>query len=162
MRSGITTGGRCGLTTLALLAVGWGVSSSAARAADATPAKDLRSAPIKAAEWQNASMRPLEAGEIDRLIAKELHVSGIRPAARTTDEQFVRRVHLDLTGRLPLPADVTEFVADKSPTKRARLIDRLLDSDEYAAHWAHYWRDVTSARLTDFRGRALTRSFEGG
>src|SRR5438874_9547791 len=115
MRSWITTGGRCGLASLALLAVGWGLAPQAAHAADRTPAKDLRSAPIKASEWQNASTRPLEPGEIDRLIGKELQVSGIRPAARTTDEQFVRRVHLDLTGHLPRPADVTAFVADKNP-----------------------------------------------
>ncbi|MBI1915414.1 MAG: DUF1549 domain-containing protein [Planctomycetes bacterium] len=158
MRSWITRGG---LTALALLAAGWGVSPQAACAAGPAAAKDFRSAPIKTSEWQNASTRPLETGEIDRLIVKELQVSGIRPAGRTTDEQFVRRIHLDLTGKLPLPADVTEFVADTSPNKRAKLIDRLLDSDEYAAHWAHYWRDVMSARLTDFRGRALSRSFEG-
>src|SRR5437667_11153169 len=115
MRNWIPTRGRCGLAALVLLAVGWGASLPSARAADPAAAKDLRAAPIKASEWQNASTRPLEAGEIDRLIAKELQVSGIRPAARTTDEQFVRRVHLDLTGKLPQPADVTEFVADKSP-----------------------------------------------
>jgi hypothetical protein len=161
MRSWITTGGRCRLAVLALLAAGWGLSPQEAHAAAPSAVKDLRSAPIKASEWQNASTRPLEPGEIDRLIARELQVSGIRPAARTTDEQFVRRVHLDLTGRRPLPADITAFVADTSPDKRAKLIDKLLDSDDYAAHWAHYWRDVMSARLTDFRGRALLRSFEG-
>src|SRR5262249_15900131 len=64
------------------------------------------------------------------------------------------------TGRLPLPADVTEFVADRDPRKRAKLIDRLLDSDEYATHWARYWRDVMAARLTDFRSRLLSRPFE--
>src|SRR5438552_8745430 len=118
MRIRITRRGRCGLTALALVVV-WGLSPQAARAADPTAAKDLRAAPIKASEWQNASTRPLDPGEIDRLIAGELQVSGIRPAARTTDEQFVRRVHLDVTGRLPLPAAVIEFVADTSPSKRA-------------------------------------------
>src|SRR5947208_1978018 len=118
MRNWIPRGGRCGLVALALLAVGWCLSPQAVRAAGPAAAKDLHAAPIKASEWQNASTRPLEAGEIDRLIAKELQVSGIHPAARTTDEQFVRRVHLDLTGKLPQPADVTEFVADKSPNKR--------------------------------------------
>jgi hypothetical protein len=78
----------------------------------------------------------------------------------TTDEQFVRRVTLDLTGHLPLPADVTEFVADKDSQKRAKLIDKLLDSDEYARHWARYWRDVISAKVVDRRDFALVRSFE--
>src|SRR5262245_14756506 len=150
-----------GLAVLALLAVGWSATPQVARAAGPAAPRDSRAAPIKASEWQNASTRPIEAGEIDRLIAKELQASGIRPAPRTTDEQFVRRIYLDLTGRLPPPVDISAFVASKDPAKRAKLIDKLLDSDDYATHWAHFWRDVMSARLTDFRGRALTRSFEG-
>src|SRR5438094_8044030 len=117
MRNWIPRGGRCELVALALLAVGWCLSPQAVRAAGPAAAKDLRSAPIKASEWQNASTRPLEPGEIDRLIARELQVSGIRPAARTTDEQVVRRVHLDLTGKPQLPAAVTQFSAAKSPNK---------------------------------------------
>src|SRR5947199_12481 len=50
--------------------------------------------------------------------------------------------------------------ADRDPRKRPKLIDRLLASDEFATHWARYWRDVMAARLTDFRGRLLARSFE--
>src|SRR5262249_52005052 len=58
------------------------------------------------------------------------------------------------------PDEVTKFLADSDANKRAKLIDRLLESDEYAQHWAVYFRDVMTARLTDFRGRALSRSFE--
>src|SRR6266566_4569660 len=155
LHQAITAARRCGLAALALLA-----AAGAARAGEPAPARALRSAPVKASEWLGASTRPVTPEEIDRLIAQELQAAGLRPADRTTDEQFVRRVHLDLTGRLPPPADVTAFVADKDPKKRSRLIDRLLDGDEYAAHWARYWRDVLSARLTDFRGRILARNFE--
>src|SRR5207248_1789786 len=119
-----------------------------------------RPAPIKPSDWQAAPAEPLRPGEVDRLFARELQAAGVRPAPRTADEQFVRRVYLDLTGRLPLPADVTGFVADRDPRKRPKLIDRLLASDEFATHWARYWRDVMAARLTDFRGRLLARSFE--
>jgi hypothetical protein len=69
-------------------------------------------------------------------------------------------VTLDLTGELPLPADVTEFVADKTPSKRAKLIDRLMETDEYARHWAKYWRSVVSAHVTDPRGLLGARAFE--
>jgi hypothetical protein len=110
--------------------------------------------------WASAPVKPVKAGEIDALVLKELKESGIKPAPLSTDEQFVRRVTLDLTGELPVPADVTEFVADKDPNKRAKLIDKLLDSDEYARHWARYWRDVISSRATNQQARALTRSFE--
>src|SRR5262249_23516626 len=103
---------------------------------------------------------PLAPGEIDLLINKELRAGNVKPAARTTDEQFVRRVTLDLTGQLPMPADVTEFVADRDKNKRAKLIDKLLDSEEYAQHWARYWRDVIGSRLADIRGQLFARNFE--
>src|SRR5262249_7068617 len=105
-------------------------------------------------------LTPLQPGEIDRLLAKELDHDKIQPAPLTTDEQFIRRVTLDLTGELPVPADVTEFVADKDPNKRAKLIDKLLDSDEYARHWSQYWFDVINARVTEPRARLVAKPFE--
>jgi hypothetical protein len=110
--------------------------------------------------WQNAPLTPLKPGELDELVAKEQQAAKIEPAALTTDEQFIRRVTLDLTGQLPLPADVTEFVADRDALKRAKLIDKLLTSDEYAQHWARYWRDVVATRVSDRRGLILVRAFE--
>jgi len=107
-----------------------------------------RSALASPEGWSKAEKIPLRPGEIDQLIATELRNDKIAPAPLTTDEEFLRRVSLDLTGQLPLPADVDEFVADNSPNKRAKLIDRLLDSEEYARHWAQYWRDVISAQAT--------------
>ena len=83
-----------------------------------------------------------------------------RPAPLTSDEQFLRRVFLDLTGTLPTPAQQVAFVADSTPDKRAKAIDRLLDSDAHARHWARFWRDVVTARLTNRRSMGLTRAFE--
>src|SRR5581483_11301349 len=68
--------------------------------------------------WQKAPLTSLEPGELDHLIGKELNDSKIPPAPLTTDEQFVRRVTLDLTGQLPTPADVKDFVADPASQKR--------------------------------------------
>ena len=51
------------------------------------------------------------------------------------DNQFLQRVCLDLTGRLPPPHRVREFLADKDPNKREKLIDTLLDSPEYVDYW---------------------------
>jgi Protein of unknown function (DUF1549) len=115
---------------------------------------------IPAQAWKAAPATPLQPGEIDALLEREMKKAGVRPAPLTTDEQFLRRVSLDLTGKLPAPADVTAFLADRSPDKRAKLIDRLLDSPEFAAHWARYWREVISSRTTDFRGRVFARGFE--
>lgn len=110
--------------------------------------------------WQKAPRLPMQPGEIDRLIVQEQRHEQITPAPRTSDEQFLRRVTLDLTGQLPLPADVAEFAADTDPAKRDRVVNKLLASDEYARHWARYWRDVIETKLTDLRGRALASSFE--
>jgi hypothetical protein len=110
--------------------------------------------------WQSAPRTPLAPGELDAIIAKELQNDKIEPAALTTDEQFIRRVTLDLTGRLPEPADVEDFVKNRSSDKRAQLIDRLLGSEKYARHWAHYWREVLTARINDRRGLALSRPFD--
>ncbi|HLJ97167.1 MAG TPA: DUF1549 domain-containing protein [Gemmataceae bacterium] len=109
---------------------------------------DGRAPLVSPESWGTAKKVPLRPGEIDQLLATELHTEKITPAPLTTDEEFLRRVSLDLTGHLPLPADVDEFVADNRPNKRAKLIDRLLDSEEYARHWAQYWRDVISAQAT--------------
>jgi hypothetical protein len=110
--------------------------------------------------WQNASRDPLRPGEVDELLAKEQQTTKIQPAPLTTDEQFIRRVTLDLTGQLPAPADVDAFVANPHSQKRAQLIEKLLNSDAYARHWASYWRDVMAARITDNRGLVLQKPFE--
>lgn len=111
--------------------------------------------------WLTFSTKPLEPGEIDRLVGAELGKVGIKQAAVTTDEQFIRRAYLDLTGKLPTPAEIVSFAKDSSKDKRARLIDRLLDSPEYSRHWGQYWRTVIVSRTTsDFRLNALTQHFE--
>jgi hypothetical protein len=125
-----------------------------------TPPPAPRSSILTNDAWAKAPLTPAKSEEIDRLVAKELEATKITPAPLTSDEQFLRRVTLDLTGQLPQPADVDEFVADKDPRKRAKVIDKLLDSDEYAGHWARYWRDVIEARLNDRRDRVLARAFE--
>src|ERR1043165_9080265 len=111
--------------------------------------------------WLTASTRPLEAGEIDRLIDAELSRLGAKPAPKTTDEQFIRRVYLDLTGKLPSPKDIEEFLKYKAADKRAKLIDKLLDTDECSKHWGQYWRSVITTRTTiDFRLQQVVPQFE--
>ncbi len=64
------------------------------------------------------------------------------PSPLVGDETFVRRVYLDVAGKLPTPVQIERFCADSAPDKRARLIDVLLASPDYAKNWARYWRDV--------------------
>lgn len=119
-----------------------------------------RSSLLTIEAWQKAPMTPLKPGELDGLIAKELSADKVQPAPLTTDEQFIRRVTLDLTGSLPNPSDISEFSASTDPSKRAKLIDKLLESDAFARHWAHYWRTVFSAQLADPRSSFFARTFE--
>jgi hypothetical protein len=112
-------------------------------------------------DWLTFSTKRLEAGEIDRLVNAELAKLSIKAAPLTSDDQFIRRVTLDLTGKLPTPADINTFLADKTPNKRAKLIDKLLDSPDFARHWAQYWRVVITSRTqADFRLNAFVPHFE--
>jgi uncharacterized protein DUF1549/uncharacterized protein DUF1553 len=131
-----------------------------AATAVALPPKSTKNQKLTNEEWKGVSTSTLTATEIDRLVNQQLEAAKISPSSRTSDEQFIRRVMLDLTGRLPLPADVTEFAENKDPAKRAKLIDKLLASDDYVLHWSRYWRDVFSSKSTDFRARAMLPSFE--
>jgi hypothetical protein len=76
------------------------------------------------------------SGPIDSLVVSELERRGIEPARPCSDEVFVRRVYLDVIGTLPQPHEVRAFMADRSADKRSRLIDELLERDEFADYWS--------------------------
>jgi hypothetical protein len=64
--------------------------------------------------------------------------------APVDDETFLRRVSLDLAGKLPSPEEMQRWNADRAADKRVRLIDRLLHSEAYAVNWGRYWRDAVT------------------
>jgi Protein of unknown function (DUF1549)/Protein of unknown function (DUF1553) len=88
--------------------------------------------------------RPAEQNVARHLDALLLHTAGAPASlpALADDETFLRRVSLDLTGKLPAPAEIEAFAANRDPAKRARLIDRLLMTENYAVNWGRYWRDA--------------------
>jgi len=63
------------------------------------------------------------------------------------DEQFLRRVSLDLIGRQPTPDELSAFLADSSPAKRPAAVEQLLSSSEFGSNWAAYWSDVIGYRV---------------
>lgn len=87
------------------------------------------------------------AAEIDRLVASNYTKHSTSANPRTTDEQFLRRIFLDVTGTIPNLAQTRKFLASPDPDKRTVLIDELLSSDGYASHFFNYWADVL--RYTD-------------
>jgi hypothetical protein len=80
--------------------------------------------------------------KIDELVFVKLQKLGFPPSEVCSDEVFLRRVYLDVIGCLPRADEVRAFLADPDPTKRAKLIDRLLERDEYADYWALKWGDL--------------------
>lgn len=118
------------------------------------PTKD-QNVSVMPPEWKTAPKMRLSSAELDRILRKEQNADKLRPSPRTTDEQFIRRVYLDLTGKLPPPTEVKAFVASAETDKRSKLIDKLLATDEFSRFQARYWKDVISARATDPRIKAF-------
>ncbi len=86
---------------------------------------------------------------IDQFVLAKLRAADMRPSPRADQHALLRRVTYDLTGLPPTPAEIDAFMADTSPEAFAKVIDRLLDSKQYGAHWARHWFDV--ARYGDTR-----------
>src|SRR5215472_6339846 len=68
---------------------------------------------------------------IDDEIFGKMERDGVPHAGLTSDNEFLRRVTLDLTGRIPSAQDVTAFVADTDPGKRDKIVEKLLSSEAY-------------------------------
>ncbi|MGA2497294.1 MAG: DUF1549 and DUF1553 domain-containing protein [Tepidisphaeraceae bacterium] len=79
---------------------------------------------------------------IDELCQAKWKEKGLAPSEVCPDEVFLRRVYLDTIGILPAPDEARAFLADKNPDKRAKLIDRLLQKDEFADFWTLKWGDL--------------------
>ncbi len=83
-----------------------------------------------------------QTGTIDPYIFSTLQQAGVAPAPRTTDGEFIRRVTLDLTGRIPDPARVLAFLNDTAPDKRSKLVDELMAKPEWVDRWTMYFGDL--------------------
>ena len=79
---------------------------------------------------------------IDDFIFSRMERDGIPHAPLSSDEEFLRRIHLDLTGRIPHDDELRAFVASTDPSKREQLIDRLLTTPAYKARWTYFFGDL--------------------
>jgi hypothetical protein len=82
------------------------------------------------------------APTIDALVAQAWGAAGITPAPDAEQGEYLRRVTLDLLGRVPTLPETRAFLADAAPDRRARLVDRLLASREFAEHWGDLYADL--------------------
>ena len=78
---------------------------------------------------------------IDQYVAEKLQRLHIPPSEPADDATFLRRVFLDVIGVIPTAAEARQFLNDRDPDKRARLVETLLHRPEYADFWALYWGD---------------------
>ena len=88
--------------------------------------------------------------EIDRFVLERLEKEGLAPSAEADRGTLCRRVHLDLVGLPPSPAELDAFSADTAPDAYERLVERLLASPRYGERWARRWLDL--ARYADTNG----------
>ena len=80
---------------------------------------------------------------IDRLLDAQLASNGNARPSPINDAVFLRRVYLDLTGLLPSPQELSEFLANRRSDKREQIISQLLGNEiDYAEHWLTFWNDL--------------------
>ena len=96
---------------------------------------------------------------LDRVVDAKLAAQGVRAAMPSTDNEFLRRIYLDVLGTVPTSEEVAAFAAERSMDKRARKIDELLASEAYAEHQASFWFKTLTG-LSVHQGRQ--REGEGG
>ncbi len=92
------------------------------------------------------------AGHIDDLVGKKLTEMKLAPNAVTSDEVFLRRVYLDVVGRVPMKKEVLDFLGSTESDKRAKLIDQLLASEGYVQSYFNFWADILRLKHQNIGG----------
>lgn len=94
-----------------------------------------------------ATVDPIAAAkEIDAILQKDWKANGLKKNPAADDNTFVRRIYLDITGRIPTVREAEKFLSDATPDKRTRLVQQLLNSEGHALHAFNYWADVLRAQ----------------
>jgi hypothetical protein len=97
--------------------------------------------------WPN----PPQNNYVDTHVFAKLKMLNVLPSDLCTDHEFLRRVYLDLCGMIPTPQEARAFLADRSPDKRDRLIDRLLERPEFVDYWTFKWLDLLRSKRTNLQ-----------
>ena len=102
---------------------------------------------------------PAPRNVIDEKVVAKLAAVGMPPSAQADDATFLRRVTVDIAGRLPTVDEVRRFKADSSSDKRDKLIDALLESPDYADYFANKWGALLRIKRNDGRDTRGTYAF---
>ena len=98
---------------------------------------------------------PSSTKHLDRHINAVLKRGGIQPSEMSKDAEFLRRVHLDMTGKIPTPEEVLDFLKDGSPSKRQKKIEHLLQSEASINYWTRLWVNWLIGRRGDNDDRRI-------
>jgi hypothetical protein len=134
---------RCGLAGFAL--VGAAVLPQVARASP----PDAQASDVAAL-----------AAYIDQAMAAKWAARGVKPTRAADDAEFLRRVYLDLVGRIPTVADTRDFLDDSSADKSLRHVNRLLSHPKHVEHMTTSWRHMLMPQTNDRNAQFLSRSLE--
>ncbi len=122
-------------------------SSVSHAATNLTDTHSVSALPKPRIAWQpSASITPSKA--IDRFLELAWKLDKVTPTSPVDDRTFMRRIHLDLVGRIPTQEETEKFLRNHASDKRARLIEQLLADGEYS----RYMREVFDPVLMDRRG----------
>jgi hypothetical protein len=121
----------------------------------------------KATAVQPANDPYVLAARIDELIAKQWEATQAVPAPPADDAEFMRRVYLDLTGRIPRVSEARAFLENKDPEKRRKLVNRLIDGEanvstnaNYVTHFTNTWRALLLPQSNDPNVQGLSPQLE--
>src|SRR4051812_16052852 len=121
----------------------------------------LTAGPALAAGEPPARLTPAAlAARIDAHVSARIKASGGVAAPLADDAELVRRLHLDLAGRIPEITVARDFIEGPGKDKRAKLIDALLDEERYSVHWANVWRQWLLSETGDQQFNYLAPAFE--
>lgn len=98
---------------------------------------------------------------VDRYVLNKLQKLGIQPSELCTDEEFLRRVSLDMTGTLPTPDEIRDFLKDPSTEKRSQKIEELLARPGYVAWWSLKLSDLTGSNAGYLGGTEMAQPVAG-
>ncbi len=114
---------------------------------------------------QAAGLRPVAPSDapvvrrnfVDEAIFAKMDRDGVPHAGLASDGEFLRRVYIDLVGRIPSLEELLAFESDTAADKRDRLIDDLIGSEEFVERWAYYFEDLFRAGNRMGHGKNLFR-----
>jgi hypothetical protein len=105
-------------------------------------------------------VRPRQTNLLDLLVWNKLELLGIQPSEPANEEEFLRRLFLDLIGTLPTTAEARAFLADTRADKRERLVDELLERPEFVDFWALKWADILRVDRQQLKARGAVTFYE--